>query len=176
MTASVTLEQKRERDRLYMRKFRARKYSSLGKTPRAFELHGKNHTPEYVIWCAIKRRCNGQNYKDFKHYGGRGIKICDRWAKSFAAFYSDMGPRPSLDLSIDRIDVNGNYEPGNCKWATRLEQQQNKQNTYFVTYHGERMSFPDAWRASGSDVSQSTARARVLRGWSLEDAFEREVA
>jgi hypothetical protein len=73
----------------------------------------------------MKQRCLNYNSKDYTNYGGRGIKVCDRWINSFINFYNDMGDRP-LGTSIDRIDVNGNYEPSNCRWSTSKEQQNNK--------------------------------------------------
>jgi hypothetical protein len=83
-------------------------------------------TPEYRTWCGIKNRCLDSNQKSFKNYGGRGITVCDRWENSFENFLSDMGRRPPGKYSIERIDNNGNYEPKNCKWDTRSNQQKNK--------------------------------------------------
>jgi hypothetical protein len=88
--------------------------------------HGKRHVPEYAIWNQIKQRCRNPNATRFSDYGGRGINVCERWAESFEAFYADMGPRPSSKHSIDRTNNDGNYEPGNCRWATGSQQAFNR--------------------------------------------------
>jgi hypothetical protein len=85
--------------------------------------------PEYVTWAGMKQRCLNPHCADYKRYGGRGIGICERWRNSFENFFTDMGPKPSPKYSIDRIDNDGNYEPGNCRWATSGEQQTNKRST-----------------------------------------------
>lgn len=88
---------------------------------------GARHS-EYSAWAGMKRRCNNPKNVDFKDYGGRGIMVCDRWRDSFNAFLTDMGRKPSPKHSIDRINVDGNYEPSNCRWATPLEQRSNRRD------------------------------------------------
>lgn len=88
--------------------------------------HGRSKSLEYKTWVSMIRRCTKENEKDYPRYGGRGIKVCDSWLNSFENFYADMGERPSLNHSIDRFNVNGNYEPSNCRWATSSQQERNK--------------------------------------------------
>jgi hypothetical protein len=91
--------------------------------------HGYSRTRIYRIWSGILSRCTNPNEPGYKHYGGRGITVCDRWRNSFEAFLADMGECPSPDLSIDRIDNEKGYEPGNCRWATRKEQRANRRDS-----------------------------------------------
>ena len=129
----------------------------------------KTHKNEYYTWCQIKQRCLNKNHKQYKDYGERGIIICDRWLNSFQNFIEDMKSKPSKLHQIDRIDNNGNYEPGNCRWATPLEQARNRRTNKLVTYKGETHILKD-W-AEILDVPYKMLWKRYKLGWSVENMF-----
>lgn len=131
--------------------------------------YGMNESKEYATWEAIKQRCYNKNHDAYKHYGGRGIKMCDRWYESFCNFFDDMGKRPFPKATIDRIDNDGNYEPSNCRWASQLEQGQNTSKVRLVTYNGETMSLR-AW-ARKLGISHRTLSERIRKGWSEDRVF-----
>ena len=127
-------------------------------------------SPEYDIWCGIIKRCTSPRYKN---YHGRGIQICPRWRDSFEAFYADMGPRPSCDHSIERIENDGDYTPNNCRWATRTEQAHNKRNNRWITYNGETLCWTDWGRRL--NTSAGTIQGRLRAGWSIERTLTQPV-
>ena len=106
------------------------------------------------------QRCTNPKNPSFKNYGGRGIVVCERWRNDFAVFLADMGPRPSPAHTIERKKNNGNYEPGNCKWATRGEQLRNTRRTIFVVLDGKRMCLRDAATAKGVSYQAVCGRYR----------------
>jgi hypothetical protein len=100
--------------------FRKRVTSSTKRT------HGQRRTKLYMTWLGMKQRCSNPKHRSFKNYGGRGIRVCKQWSESFQAFLQDMGPKPSNEHSLDRIDPDGSYGPGNCRWATIVDQNLNQ--------------------------------------------------
>lgn len=134
---------------------------------------GEHRTQTYRAWEAMKYRVANPSSKDYENYGGRGITVCDRWlekGRGFQNFLEDMGVCPET-YSIDRIDVNGNYTPENCRWADIMTQAYNKQNTYRVTYKGEQVTMRDLAILTG--ISYDTLYARIHdNGWSVEKAVE----
>ena len=136
---------------------------AAGRGPRAIP------TQERVIWYGIIQRCYNPNSKAFRIYGGRGIQMCPEWRHSFETFLKDVGPRPSPLHSIDRIDNDGDYEPGNVRWTTRREQNRNKQNTRYIEFRGRVMCLADWSEAVG--LNASTIGHRLASGWSVERAL-----
>lgn len=123
--------------------------------------HGHHRSYTYSSWQAAIQRCNNQTSKDYKNYGGRGIKLCDQWANSFEEFLAHMGERP-LGTSLGRIDNNGNYEPGNCRWETAHEQSTNKRNSTFVEWRGQLTHITEVAKELG--ITNGAAHMRSKRG------------
>lgn len=136
-------------------------------------VHGGRRTPEYQVWCKIKARCCNPNDIGYENYGGRGIKICDRWLHSFADFIQDLGERPSNDHSIDRVDVNGDYEPSNCRWALPDVQHNNKRNSVLLEWNGLKLT-PAQWGRK-LNIRAGVIRDRIQRGWSISKALSEPV-
>lgn len=130
--------------------------------------HGLRKTKEYGVWKTMKYRCNNPSNQAYSRYGGRGIKVCDRWNDSFAAFYEDMGPKPSPDYTLERVDNNGPYEPGNCIWADLVHQANNRRSNRFISAQGRTMTMAEWSRHLG--IGLGTIWSRLNRGWTDEDA------
>lgn len=135
-----------------------------GSKRRPYERHGyrRNDSAEYRIWTSMIQRCENPNRPKYPRYGGRGIRVCDLWRQSFAAFLKDVGHRPSRNHTLDRIDNDGNYEPGNVRWATAMMQAHNCGRTRKLVVHGVCLSRAEWARVSG--LSYWTLRTRDDRG------------
>lgn len=129
---------------------------------------GKRNCPTYQIWKAMRQRCNCPTAHNYKHYGGKGVKVCEKW-NSFEAFLADVGHRPGPKHSIDRIDNSRGYEPGNCRWATQAEQVRNYCRTKLFTKDGVTLCMKD-W-AARFGIAYQTLRARIYRGVPFEQAI-----
>jgi hypothetical protein len=131
----------------------AKHASDGGKASAGTTTHGLSGTPEYTSWKGMKERCLNTRHKKFKNYGARGITVCERWMNSFDNFLADMGPKPEpkRDYSIERKNNDGNYEPGNCKWATQDEQQKNRR--------------PQSYRPVASEASKAKMAASAKLRW-----------
>lgn len=136
--------------------------------------HGMSRTRLYNIYRSIIKRCELKSSKDFPRYGGRGITVFDGWKESFEAFRDwalSHGYRD--DLTIDRIDVNGNYEPSNCRWVSSKQQAQNRRNNRLITFKGETLCLTE-W-ARRLNCSHETLHSRLKNGWELERALTQPV-
>ena len=132
--------------------------------------HSLSKTRLYHIWIGMKERCLNPNSHAFKNYGGRGIHICNEWLNDFVEFYKwSIANGYSDDLTIERIDVNGNYEPQNCTWISLSEQNKNKRNVIYITINGITKSITK-W-ADDSPVNLVTIYKRLQRGWDYETAI-----
>lgn len=128
----------------------------------------RSGTLTYWVWRNMRRRCYDTENQDYMSYGGRGISVCDRWRYDYDAFVEDMGIKP-FGKTIDRIEVNGNYTPKNCRWATDLEQGANRRNNLFVTYQGETKHSSEWARVLG--INEASFRNRLQRFDDLEVVF-----
>ena len=128
--------------------------------------HGLCDTKLYSVWGGMKSRCYNPRNREYDNYGGRGIKVCDEWKNNFVKFYEwSMNNGFSEDLTIDRIDVDKDYSPDNCRWITNKEQQRNKRNTRYLTYRGAKKSLMEWSEITG--INHSTILDRLQRNWSV---------
>lgn len=132
--------------------------------------HGKSKSSEYEIWKNMIRRCHSPSHSNYYKYGQRGISVCEQWRKSFESFIAYMGEKPSSKHSIDRFPNNdGNYEPGNCRWATATQQALNRRGNHTVTYFGKVMAVSEISLLTG--INGAVIRWRLNHGWTLEEAL-----
>lgn len=140
----------------------------LSRGPLSVRTHGRTGSPEYIAWDGMIQRCSNPNNRRWKDYGGRGIKVCERWRR-FENFFADMGERPE-GKSLDRYpDNDGNYEPGNCRWATPKQQQNNTRAVRIIEHEGMRGTVTEMAIRNG--IKPHTLTCRLLRGWGVEDAL-----
>ncbi len=134
------------------------------------EMHGKRKTRLYSIWANIKTRCYNVKDPHFSRWGGKGVVMCEEWKNSFQAFYDwAISNGYSDNLTIDRINNNGNYEPSNCRWATIEEQNRNKRNVRFITCNGKTQTIGQWTKELG--LGKETIRERLKRGWTESEAI-----
>lgn len=137
------------------------------------EHHGMSGTPEYHAWQGMRARCQTKTNAAYQYYGGRGIKVHPLWNKSFQAFMDHVGKRPTPEHTLDRIDSNGNYEPGNVRWATRLVQSRNRRFVRIQKADGENLTIREVAERGG--IPEMTLRSRLDRGIPLEQAKTKSV-
>lgn len=138
-------------------------------TGHAKATHGMSKTRLYAQWNTMLARCYRRSHVSYEQYGGRGIAVCDRWRGSFEAWLEDMGLPPGPGMEIDRIDTNGNYEPGNCRWATAAQNTRNRRVTPMFTHEGRTMAL-GAW-AEECGVPYHVLKDRMRAGWTLQRAM-----
>lgn len=149
-------------------------YNNSAKTERRTENHPYLHTRLYSIWLGMKKRCFNKNSRAYKWYGSKGIIVCDSWKNRFINFYEwSIKNGYSDDLTIDRIDSNGNYEPSNCRWIPWSDQNNNKTTSKILRYQGENISAIDLSRKY--NICYTTLIGRLKRGWSVKSAIETKV-
>lgn len=135
--------------------------------------HGRSNTSEYYVWCSMIQRCENPNDESFANYGARGIAVCGRWRGSFPTFLADLGERPTPFHTLERRDNDRGYEPNNCHWATRDEQNNNQHKTRRLTWNGETHTIRD-W-AARIPMSYQALRQRVYKGWPAHRALTQPV-
>lgn len=143
--------------------------AKIGVPNTAIITHGLADSPTMRSWSEMKRRCYAKHRKEYPNYGGRGIKVCDRWLDSFANFVADMGVRPG-GTTLHRVDNDGDYSPENCKWVDRITQESNKRSSRFVTVFGKTICLSEACRKYGKNYY--TTHGRLRRGLSIEKALD----
>ena len=152
-------------------------HKELSKSASTKHSHGSRTDKTYKTWVEMKLRCENPNNHAFSYYGGRGIKVCDRWKGEygFENFLADMGEKPGNEYSIDRIDVNGDYSPENCRWATYKEQCNNRRSNIYITYNGKTQTLKQ-W-CDELELNYSKARNMLRKmGWDFETIINHQLS
>lgn len=144
---------------------RSKKYKN------GFDFNNDSHYRIYMIWFDMKRRCNQPQNKRFNRYGGRGIKVCDEWLNFQSFFDWSLANGYKDDLTIDRVNKDGDYGPDNCRWADLITQANNRSNNHYITYQGKTQTMME-W-SKELNMNYSTLRRRINLGWDVEEAFRR---
>lgn len=131
--------------------------------------HGLSRTPEYRAWQTMRLRCLEPANPAYRNYGGRGITVCERWRDSPTNFLTDLGPKPSPNHELDRIDNDGPYAPWNCRWVLRSENDRNRRNNVWIEFRGERRTMAEWCERYG--LRDDTLRSRLKNGWTVERAI-----
>lgn len=134
--------------------------------------HGQSHSPEFNSWASMWDRCTNKNNKSYSRYGSRGISVCERW-DSFENFLADLGKRPSIKHSLNRLKNDGNYEPGNCTWSTKKEQANNRRSSLYLVFGGSKKTASE-W-ADSLGMSYQTLQSRLQRGWPIDRALTQPI-
>lgn len=134
--------------------------------------HGQSYTREYRAWVSMKSRCYTKSHKNYDEYAGRGVSVCPQWVDNFEQFYADVGPAPTDKHTVDRIDVDGNYEPGNVRWATQAEQNLNRRNTLRAEVRGELLPLKTIGEKYG--VAYAAVFSRFKNGLRGDDLITRQ--
>lgn len=135
--------------------------------------HGMRYSKEYTAWESMITRCHNTKNKSYADHGGKGISVCDEWRESFQYFINHIGKAPSPNHSVDRINNNGDYEPGNVRWATRIEQANNKSNNRYITYNGKTLTLAQ-WE-SELNLRSGLLSQRIRQGFTEEMALTKKV-
>lgn len=142
-------------------------------TAARFTKHGMRESREYSIWQNMKNRCSDPKNLKFAYYGGKGVSVCPEWSDSFENFFRDMGECPT-DYTIERMNNNRGYEPGNCVWASRKQQARNRRTNRFIEYQGRHITVSEL--AEGRTISPETLLSRIKSGWEMDRALNQPVA
>lgn len=144
------------------------------KARKGYPVHGMSHERIYNVWAGMKKRCSSESHPSYMYYGGRGISVCDEWATNFLAFYEwSMSHGYQDDLSIDRINPDGNYEPSNCRWISIKEQENNRRNNVTITFDDETHTISEWAEIKG--IKYTTLRRRIKSGWTTQRALTEKV-